>query len=363
VKAPFAYRRFRPLKNLSDTTNQAQTSTLTHLYAATEAVFCWPANGTIPLMQKWPELPTTLIGVPLDLGAKNLGVDQGPATFRTQGIIDKLSKAGMHIEDHGDILPRRREELDPGDHRLRYADEIVRVSEAVAQKTNDSISQGKKVIAVGGDHSLNLGVVAGASAALHGNIGLIYLDAHGDMNTPDITLSGNIHGMHLAALVGHSDPKLVNVHAPGAKIQVENLLHIGGNDFDDAELAFMNSLGVPMFTLFDLLTHNLAPLLAMIDELCKKVDNIWISLDLDVIDRVYAPGAGMPNPGGLSYREIAAIATYIGEKCNVVGIDVVEYNPLQDENYKTAELGIELIAKFFGRQYSWYTGYMEANQL
>lgn len=304
-----------------------------------------------------------MVGIPLDLGAKNLGVDEGPTVFRQQDIAGKLAKAGLQLEDKGDVTPRKREELDPGDHRLRYADEIVRVSEHAAAITDESIRANKKVIAIGGDHSLNLGVVAGASVALGGNLGLIYLDAHGDMNTPDITLSGNVHGMHLAALVGHSDPKLVNVHGDGPKLKVENLLHIGGSDFDDAELKFMNDLSVPMFTLFDLLSSNLGALFPKIDALCSKVDNIWISLDLDVIDRVYAPGAGMPNPGGLSYREIAAIATYIGERCNVVGMDVVEYNPRQDENFKTAELGIELIAKFFGRQYSWYTGYMEANHL
>jgi arginase len=299
-------------------------------------------------MQKWPTTSATLIGVPLDLGAKNLGVDIGPDAFRHQDIIGKLRTAGMEITDRGDIKPRDRHELDPGDPRLRYLDEIARQD---------------RVIALGGDHSINLGVVAGASRALNGNLGLIYLDAHGDMNTPEITLSGNIHGMHLAALVGHSDPRLVNVFGEGAKISVENLLHVGGNDFDEPELKFMQELQVPMFTLFDLLSSNLGKLLPMIDNLCSRVDNIWISLDLDVIDRVYAPGAGMPNPGGLSYREIAAIAEYVGSHCNVVGIDVVEYNPLQDENKKTAELGIELIAKFFGRNYSWYTGYMAANKL
>ena len=119
---------------------------------------------------------------------------------------------------------------------------------------------------------------------------------------------------------------------------------------------------LPAFTLFDLLSQNLAPLLTMIDDLASRVPNIWISLDLDVIDRIYAPGAGMPNAKGLTYREIATIAEYIGSRCNVVGIDVVEYNPLQDEANKTAELGIELIAKFLGKDYSWYTNYMAKNQ-
>jgi arginase len=314
-------------------------------------------------MQPQKTSSITLLGVPLDLGAKNLGVDIGPDAFRHQGLVEKLTKAGLTIEDVGNVMPKEREELDPGNPHLRYADEIVRVSEESAKIVDEAISSGKRALAIGGDHSLNLGVVSGASVALKGNLGLIYLDAHGDMNTPEITLSGNVHGMHLAALVGHSDTKLVNVHGEGAKIAVEHLLHIGGNDFDAPELQFMKDIKVPMFTLFDLLSSNLGKLLPMIDDLCSKVDNVWVSLDLDVIDRVYAPGAGMPNPGGLNYREIAAIADYVGKKCNVVGMDVVEYNPLQDIDKKTAELGIELIAKFFGKTYSWYTGYMEANKL
>jgi arginase len=183
------------------------------------------------------------------------------------------------------------------------------------------------------------------------------------MNTDETTLSGNIHGMHLASLMGFGAPELANAYREGVKLPKENLLHIGGSDFDQAELDLIERENLQAFTLFDLLSSNLAPLLKMIDDLASRVPNIWISLDLDSIDRIYAPGAGMPNPKGLSYREIATIAEYIGKKCNVVGVDVVEYNPLQDEQNKTAELGIELIAKFLGKEYSWYTGYMERNQV
>ena len=305
----------------------------------------------------------TLVGIPLDLGAKNLGVDIGPDAFRHQNIVEKLSKAGLTVQDAGDILAKDRSELDPGNPRLRYAEEIVRISEESARLAHDAIQSGNKVVALGGDHSINLGVASGASAALEGNIGLIYLDAHGDMNTPETTETGNIHGMHLASLLGFGDEALINVHAAGAKIKTANLLHIGGSDLDQPEVELMEREQIPHFTLFDLLCDGMRPLLKMIDELAARVDNIWVSLDLDVIDRLYAPGAGMPNPAGLGYREIAALAEYIGKKCNVVGMDVVEYNPLQDVEKKTAELGIELTAKFFGRNYSWYTNYLENNKL
>ncbi len=321
------------------------------------------AHATIKHMQKWPTNAVTLIGVPLDLGAKNLGVDIGPDAFRHQGIIDKLHSAGIEVKDHGDIKSRDRASLDPGDARLRFLDEIIRVSEETAKLTHEIIDKNEHILALGGDHSINLGVVAGASAALNGDLGLIYLDAHGDMNTEETTETGNIHGMHLASLLGLGDKRLVDVHQPGAKIRREHLLHIGGSDLDQPEIDLMESEQLPNFKLVDLLCDGMRPLLDMIDNLSNKVSHVWVSLDLDVIDRVYAPGAGMPNPGGLSYREIAAIAEYIGMKCNVVGIDVVEYNPLQDENKRTAELGIELIAKFYGSNYSWYTGYMAANKL
>ncbi len=307
--------------------------------------------------------PLTIIGVPLDLGAENLGVDIGPDAFRYQKIIDKLSGAGFEITDAGNVHVHERSELAVGDPRQRYLDEIVRVSEEIAQIAESAVRQGSKVIALGGDHSVNLGVTAGASAAVDGGLGLIYLDAHGDINTPETTLSGNIHGMHLASLLGFGSAELAAVHGGGVKIKPDNLLHIGGSDFDRAELELIEQHNLKAFTMLDLLADGLGPLLKMIDAQAAKTPDVWVSLDLDVIDSVYAPGAGMPNRGGLTYREITAIASYIGEKCNVVGVDVVEYNPLQDIEAKTAELGIELIARFLGSNYSWYTNYMARNKV
>lgn len=307
--------------------------------------------------------PATLIGVPLDLGAENLGVDIGPNAFRYQHFIQKLASAGLEVQDNGNIRVTERKSLDPGNPRLKYAEEIIRVNEELATQTEAIIRDGRKAIVLGGDHSLTLGTVSGASAAVDGDIGVIYFDAHGDMNTDETTLSGNIHGMHVAFLMGFGDEKMVNVYKSGVKLPKENLLHVGGSDFDQGELDLIARENLQAFTLYDLLTSSLAPLLKMIDNLAARVPNIWVSLDLDSIDRIYAPGAGMPNPKGLTYREIATIAEYIGKRCNVVGVDVVEYNPLQDEQNKTAELGIELIAKFLGKEYSWYTGYMSRNQV
>ena len=305
----------------------------------------------------------TFIGVPLDLGAENLGVDIGPDAFRYQKIVDKLRTAGIEVKDSGNIPVGDREQLEIGNPRLHYLDEIVRVNEALAERTEAAVSGGQKSIVIGGDHSVNLGAVAGASTAVEGNIGVIYFDAHGDMNTDETTLSGNIHGMHLASLMGFGAQELRGVHGDTVKLPKQNLLHVGGSDWDQAELDLIERENLTAYTLFDVLTKGLGGLIKHIDELAARVPNIWISLDLDCIDKIYAPGAGMPNAKGLTYREIAVIAEYIGQHCNVIGIDVVEYNPLQDEQNKTAELGIELIARFLGKNYSWYSNYMQKNSL
>lgn len=307
--------------------------------------------------------PATLIGVPLDLGAENLGVDIGPDAFRHQQIVEKLNNVGFDVHDDGNVTVRDRKELDPGRPNLKYLDEITRVNEELAGKVEAALKEGKKAIVLGGDHSINLGTIAGASGAMGGNIGQIYFDAHGDMNTDETTLSGNIHGMNLAAGMGFGPAELVNIHHEGTKLPKENLLHIAGSDWDQAELDLIDREHLTSFSLFDVLTKGLGELIKLIDDLAARCPNIWISMDLDSIDEIYAPGAGMPNAKGLSYREISTLAEYIGHKCNVIGIDVVEYNPLQDEKNKTAELGIELIAKFLGKNYSWYSNYMDHNKV
>ncbi len=304
-----------------------------------------------------------ILGIPLDLGAENLGVDIGPQAFRYQNIVSKLESTGLKVTDRGDVIVHPRKDLIVGDSHMRYVDEIIRVNNEVADITHDCLKNNEKVVAIGGDHSMCLGVVSGASVVFSGDLALIYLDAHGDMNTSDTTLSGNIHGMHVASLLGHGDQRLIDVYAPGKKISNNNFLHIGGSDWDSAELDLVSSDNLKVFSMFDLLSQNLAPLLKMIDSISKITNNVWVSLDLDVIDQIYAPGAGMPNAKGLTYREIVVIADYIGQHCHVVGVDVAEYNPLHDKENKTAELGIELIAKFLGKNYSWYTGYMERNKI
>jgi len=233
----------------------------------------------------------------------------------------------------------------------------------VAKKVNFVISKRNKVLAIGGDHAISLGSISGAAAFLKGNLGVIYIDTHGDINTDKTTLSGNIHGMHVASILGFGEKKLINIYRKGRKVKKENIVLVGGNDFDLEEEKLIQKEKIKTFTITDLLANGLNPLFKIIDSLNKKVKNIWVSLDLDAVDYVYAPGVGIPNTGGLTYREISTIARYIGKNCNVVGMDLVEFNPLKDIDNKTVELSIELCAKIFGKDYSPYTKYMEKNKL
>ncbi len=308
-------------------------------------------------------LKASLLGVPLDLGAENLGVDIGPNAFRYEGIAEKLETAGFSVTDIGNIFSPQRADIEIGNPKVKYLKEIIRVAEETAKIVATEIKNDHKTIVLGGDHSITLGTVSGASTAVEGDIGLIYLDAHGDMNTEATTLTGNIHGMHVASLLGFGTKVMVEVYSKQIKIAKQNFLHIGANDLDEGESAFIEKEKLDCYKIIDVLAAGIGPLLKKIDTLAGKVGNIWVSLDLDVIDAMYAPGAGMPNKGGLTYREITTIIEYIGKKTNVIGIDVVEYNPLQDIDGKTAELGIELIAKAFGKNYSWYSNYLRKNEI
>src|SRR3989344_3303772 len=307
-------------------------------------------------------ISASLIGIPVDLGAEMLGVSMGPQSLRFGGIVEKLRHVGINIEDLGDISAKTREEVEEGSPNLKHLKEIVRIAKETAAIVEKEIKSGSKIVALGGDHTLSLGTVAGASKALNGNLGLIYIDAHGDFNTDKTTLSGNIHGMSLSALVGLGSKELVDIYSKGAKIKVENAMLVGATDLDPKEEELIKEVKLPTFDMMDILAKGFGDLFGMILNLSKRVDNIWISFDLDVVDGIYAPGVGIQNTGGLTHREIMAIAKYIGEKCNVVGVDIVEYNPTRDIEHKTADLAIEVGARMLGFDYSAYTKYMDTQK-
>lgn len=304
----------------------------------------------------------SLIGVPNNLGANNLGVDMGPNAYRYHDMVPKLSSVGFSVTDMGNVFCEDRWKVERGNNPLLpYGDEVVRISEDTAALVQQAIHAKTTPVVLGGDHTVCLGAVSGAAVAQQGKLGLIYFDAHGDMNTDETSETHNIHGMQLASLMGFGSKTLVDVAGKGRKITPADVLHIGGCDLDQSEIDLIARENIPHFTIEDVLTKTLTPAFPMIDTLQSQVDAIWISLDLDSIDQQYAPAAGMPNPKGLTYREILALAQYIGKHCTIAGIDIVEYNPLNDIDKKTAELATELIAAFLGKEYTWYTHYLARN--
>ena len=303
----------------------------------------------------------SLIGVPVDLGAETLGVSIGPQSLRFTGIVQKLKHVGLNITDLGDIKCKS-ENVEEGSPKLKNLKEIARIARETASIVEKEIKKGNKIIALGGDHTLSIGTVSGASKALNGNLGLIYIDAHGDFNTDKTTISGNIHGMSLSALVGLGAKELVDIYSKGPKIKIENAILVGASDLDAREEELIKKTNLPVFDMMDIMANSFGDLFGMIRDLSNRVDNIWVSFDLDAVDGLYAPGVGIPNTGGLTYREIMAIAKYIGKKCNVVGVDIVEYNPTRDVEHKTADLAIEVGARMLGFDYSVYTQYMDTQK-
>ncbi len=303
--------------------------------------------------------PVSILGIPIDLGKDSIGTDEGPNHLRKSGLMQMFNHIGFKYEDLGDIKCPTRELAHMGDKRLKYLKEIVQVCEMSAAKVHEKISAGHKVVALGGDHSLTMGTVAGASVACEGDIGVVYIDAHGDIMTHENTLSGNIHGMPAAALMGFGHPKLVNIFKSGVKVKPANFVFIGLKDLDQGEIDLIRREKLHTVTILDIVHYGFRSALEKINDLQKRVKHIWVSLDLDSIDSQYAPATPILNQGGLSYREITNLAKYIGRACSVVGLDIVELAPRQDSEEKTTKLAIALIAHMLGAQYSWYTHYMD----
>lgn len=302
------------------------------------------------------------IGVPLDLGSERMGVDMAPNALRYQHFLRNLESIGLKMHDLGNINCPSPEEVAEGEAKAKYLVPIAAACKKLSLVVKNSIESGHKSLVVGGDHSIAIGSISGAANAIK-RLGLIWIDAHGDMNTEETTPSGNIHGMPLAVVLGHGNKKLTQIAKKSPAVLHEDLIHIGAKDLDPGEVALIKKHNLTVFGVRDIVSEGLKPTLSAISALNARVDAIWVSLDLDAIDVAAAPGVGMPNRGGLTYREIQAIFEYIGLYCNVAGLDVVEYNPIHDIEHKTATLSTELAAKVFGKEYSWYTEYLREHKV
>lgn len=300
----------------------------------------------------------SVISIPLDVGKDNTGTDGGAKYLRENGLLTMLKSIGVSFADKGVIACPSRDELPMGDPRAKYVEAIAAIAQQTAVAVEIEVKAGNKVIALGGDHSVAIGTISGASAALDGELGLIYIDAHADAMTHENTLSGNVHGMVTSAVLGYGHPQLTHVGGMGKKIKNENIVFVGLKDLDQGEIDFIREQKLASVTPLEIEMHGLQVAIEKIKALTSRVKNVWVSFDLDAMDSRFAPATPMSSSGGLTYREIYTLSKYIGKECNVVGLDIVECLPAADVDEKTASMAATVTAHLLGAEYSWYTGYM-----
>lgn len=292
-----------------------------------------------------------IIGVPLDLGAGRRGCDMGPSALRLAGLRERLEKLGYDVTD-GDVHVGFRESLQSPVANAKYLPEIVRVCEATATEVENAVLAGHKPLIIGGDHSVAIGSIAGLSAAYRKQgkrLGVIWVDAHADMNTPNSTPSGNIHGMPLAVNLGNGDPELCRVGGDFVKLDPDNVALIGIRDLDKNERLIVKESGVHAYTMHDVDRMRMAHVMTeVLEHMKRKVDVLHVSFDLDGLDPSVAPGVGTPVAGGLTYREAHLLMEMVAESGLFGSMDLVEDNPVLDTCNRTAHVAVELVASGFG---------------
>jgi arginase len=295
-----------------------------------------------------------IIGAPLDLGGARRGTDMGPSAFRIAGLADQLTALGVRVVDKGDIQTPIPETKGPGDARKRYVKEIARVCQKLYQTSLASLEEGAMPIVLGGDHSLGAATVAASSAHLKRKgkpVGLIWVDAHGDMNSPATSESGNVHGMPLAALLGGEPAELAHLHGEGPAIQPRHTVLVGIRNLDTVEKQIVKASKVHVFTMKDVDRLGIAEVMERALVIAGRgTGGVHVSFDLDVCDPAVAPGVGTPVKGGLDYREAHVVMEMAAESGVLVALDLVEVNPTLDLRNTTAELGVELALSALGKQ-------------
>jgi arginase len=295
-----------------------------------------------------------LIGVPIDLGAGRRGVDMGPSAIRIADLEIRLEQLGYKVEDFGDLEVMIPETQPVGQGSLRYKEAILKTCEELCREVSRSLGQGRLPLILGGDHSLGIGSVAGSStfyASRGESLGLLWFDAHGDFNTPETTPSGNIHGMSLAVCLGLGDPDLVNLGGRHPTIESRNTVLIGIRDLDQGERDSLKRTGCTVYTMRDLDERGMRD---VVDEAIGIASDgtagIHLSFDMDVIDPEDAPGTGTPVWGGITYREAHLAMELINDRAEIAAIDVVEVNPVLDNQNLTGILAAELVQSLMGKR-------------
>jgi arginase len=295
-----------------------------------------------------------IIGVPLDLGQDRRGVDMGPSAVRVAGLRPRLEKLGYEVKDAGNVEAALAEQKAVGDPHAKYLKEIARSCQKQADWVRKTLEEGASPLVLGGDHSIAVGTVSGVSAFYREqkkSVGLIWLDAHGDFNTPETTPSGNIHGMPLACLLGRGPKELTDIYGFSPKLAAANTVLVGVHDLDDQEKRLLREAGVRVFTMRDIDERGMRSVVEeAIAVACNGTEGFCTSLDMDFIDATHAPGVGTPVRGGATYREAHLALEIIADSGSMLSLEVVEVNPVLDEHNRTAELAVELILSALGKK-------------
>ena len=296
--------------------------------------------------------PVHIIGAPLDLGADRRGVDMGPSALRIAGLGDRIAALGYAVTDRGNLAAPIRETAHAGDPRKKYIADIAAVCRALFEGATAALDDGAVPVVLGGDHSLSAGSVAATAAAARRRderLGLLWIDAHGDMNTPGTSPSGNVHGMPLAALLGPEPEELSSIGAATPAVNAARTVLIGIRNLDPEERERVVASGVHVFTMKDVDRLGMATVAERALELTGRAgDGMHVSFDLDVCDPSIAPGVGTPVRGGISYREAHLVMETVADSGRLRALDLVELNPTLDDRNATAELGVELVLSALG---------------
>ncbi len=300
-----------------------------------------------------PDKPVSIINVPLDLGASRRGTDAGPSAVRIAGLNAALRRLGYSITVETDISVPSMETRAEVNEKARFKAEILAVCRQLAEKTLSVMDEGNTPLVIGGDHSIAMGTVSGLAAHFKKkdqDLGLIWFDAHGDMNLPEFSPSGNIHGMPLAHLLGHGDEDLSNILGVHPAVKPEHVVLIGLRDIDRVERKFIHDSGVTAFTMHDIDVMGMSH---VVKEALRVVNNgtagFHVSFDVDGCDPGVMPGSGTLVPGGVSYREAHLLLEECANDGRMVSMEVVELNPFLDERNVSAERAVALIQSAFGR--------------
>jgi arginase len=290
----------------------------------------------------------------MDLGASRRGVDMGPSALRVAGLHSRLKQLGRQVEDVGNIAVPQPEERPYGEKKAKYLGEIAETCKGLAEIVQKALDEDLFPLVLGGDHSIAVGTAAGGAAHFQKSskrIGLIWLDAHGDMNTPDTSPSGNVHGMPLAAIMGSGPVELTGLAAVTPMIEPRSVSLVGIRELDAKERRFVKESGVHVFTMRDIDERGMREVMAEALRFASDdTAGIAVSLDMDFVDPADAPGVGTPVRGGVTYREAHLALEMIADTRSMISFELVEINPVIDLHNTTATLGVELVLSGLGKK-------------